>query len=87
MDSTSIDHQRLGTAIKLIDGWIERNVTLCSYAYEIYSDFYDAKIDNIQIKIYDVLLIFAQNMDYRYLLEAVLPSTHNLCSKAKTGTF
>ena len=40
------------------------------------------KNENFQQKIFDVFLIFAQNIDCGYS-EAVLTSTHNLCSGAK----
>ena len=43
----------------------------------IYSNFFRSKIDNFQRKIFDIFLIFAQN------IEAVLTSTHNLCFEAK----
>ena len=39
--------------------------------------FHGCKSDNFQMKIFDIFLIFAQN------IEAVLTSTHNLCFEAK----
>ena len=36
-----------------------------------------------QQKNFDIFLIFAQNIDCGYTLEAVLTSTHNLCFGAK----
>ena len=46
------------------------------------------KIENFRRKIFDIFLIFAQNIDCGYTLEpptgeAVLTSTHNLCFGAK----
>ena len=50
----------------------------------INSNFFRSKIDNFQRKIFDIFLIFAQNIDCGYTLEpAVLTSTHNLCFGAK----
>ena len=51
--------------------------------------FHGCKNDNFQMKIFDIILIFAQNIDCVYTLEppqfteAVLTSTHNLCFRAK----
>ena len=45
----------------------------------IYSNFFRSKIDNFQRKIFDIFLIFAQNIDCGY----TLTSTHNLCFGAK----
>ena len=51
--------------------------------------FHGCKNDNFQIKIFDIFLIFAQNIDCGYTLEpphlseAVLTCTHNLCFRAK----
>ena len=39
------------------------------------------KIENFQYNIFDIFLIFAQNIDCAYT-EAVLVSTHNLCFRA-----
>ena len=45
------------------------------------------KIENFQLKNFDIFLIFAQNIDCGYTLEppgeAVLTSTHNLCFEQK----
>ena len=45
------------------------------------------KIENFQLKIFNIFLIFAQNIDCGYTLdglaEAVLTSTHKLCFGAK----
>ena len=54
----------------------------------IYSNFFRSKINNFQRKIFDIFLIFAQNIDCGYTLEpprlkAVLTSTNNLCFGAK----
>ena len=52
-------------------------------------DFLSFKIENIQLKKFDIFLIFAQNIDCGYTLEpprrgeANLTSTHNLCIGAK----
>ena len=35
----------------------------------IYSNFFRSKIDNFQRKIFDIFLIFAQNIDSGYTLE------------------
>ena len=40
------------------------------------------KIENFQLKTFDILLIFAQNIDCGYTLEPPR-STHNLCFGAK----
>ena len=42
-----------------------------------------AKNDNFQMKNCDIFLIFAQNIDRRYTLEAVLTSNNKLCLGAK----
>ena len=46
-----------------------------------------SKNENFQQKIFDIFLIFDQNIDCGYTLEclvkAVLMSTHNLCFRAK----
>ena len=45
--------------------------------------FHGCKNDNYQMKNSDIFLIFAQNIDFGYMLEqAVLTSTHNLCFRA-----
>ena len=43
------------------------------------------KIENFQLKNFDIFVIFAQNIDCGYTLEpeAVLTITHNLCFGAK----
>ena len=41
------------------------------------------KIESFLYKIFDIFLIFAQNIDCGYLAEAVLINTHNLCFEAK----
>ena len=52
-----------------------------------YTEIFSAvKIENFQVKNFDIFLIFAQNIDCGYTLEpreAVLMSTHNLCFGAK----
>ena len=45
--------------------------------------FHGCKDDNFQMKIFDIFLIFAQNIDCGYTLEPPLTSTHNLCFEAK----
>ena len=49
--------------------------------------FLALKIENIQLKMFDIFLIFAQNIDCGYTLEpprqAVLTRTHILCFGAK----
>ena len=48
--------------------------------------FLALKLENFQLKKFDIFLIFAQNIDCGYTLElgeAVLMSTHNLCFRAK----
>ena len=44
--------------------------------------FHGCENINFQIKVYNIFLIFAQNIDCGYA-EAVLMSTHNLCFRAK----
>ena len=48
---------------------ITLNRTLRKHAHMIYSDFSRSKIDNFQRKIFDIFLIFAQNIDCGYTLE------------------
>ena len=43
--------------------------TLRKHAHIIYSIFFMSKIDNFQTKIFDIFLIFAQNIDFGYMLE------------------
>ena len=43
--------------------------TLRKHALMIYSNFFRSKIDNFQRKIFDIFLIFAQNIDCGYTLE------------------
>ena len=50
--------------------------TLRKLAHATYRDFF-----NFPLKIFDIFLIFAQNIDCGYT--AVLTSTHNLCFGAK----
>ena len=49
--------------------------------------FHGCKNDNFQMKVFDIFLIFAQNIDCGYrlepLIEAVLTSTHDLCFRVK----
>ena len=47
--------------------------------------FHCCKNDNFQLKNLFIFLIFAQNIDFGYTLEAeaVLTSTNNLCFRAK----
>ena len=42
---------------------------LRKHAHMIYSNFFRSKIDNFQRKIFDIFLIFAQNIDCGYTLE------------------
>ena len=56
-------------------------VPLRKLAHAIYRDFLALKNENFQLKIFDIVLIFAQNIDC--LAKAVLTSTHNLCFGAK----
>ena len=64
--------------------------SLPKLAHAINICFLALKIENFQLKIFDIFLIFAQNIDCGYTLEpprrggdAVLTSTHNLCFEAK----
>ena len=49
--------------------------------------FHGRKNDNFQLKLFDYVHTFAQNIDCGYtflrLSDAVLTSTHNLCFRAK----
>ena len=45
------------------------HVSLRKPAHMIYSNFFMSKIDNFQRKIFDIFLIFAQNIDCGYTLE------------------
>ena len=63
--------------------------SLRKHAHAINRDFLALKIENFQLKNFDIFLIFAQNIDCGCTLEpprrgeAVLTSTHNLCFGAK----
>ena len=46
-------------------------------AHMIYSNVFRSKIDNFQGKIFDIFLIFAQNMDFGYTLEPPCPGGSN----------
>ena len=43
--------------------------SLRKHAHMIYSNFFRSKINNFQRKIFDIFLIFAQNIDCGYTLE------------------
>ena len=43
--------------------------TLRKHAHMIYSNFFRSKIDNFQRNIFDIFLIFAQNIDCGYTFE------------------
>ena len=43
--------------------------SLRKHAHMIYSNFFRSKIDNFQRKIFDIFLIFTQNIDCGYTLE------------------
>ena len=49
----------------------------------IYRKCFVCKNEKFHWKIFDIFLIFAQNIDCGYTAEAVLTSTHNLCFGAK----
>ena len=44
-------------------------ISLRKHAHMIHSNFFRSKIDNFQRKIFDIFLIFAQNIDCGYTLE------------------
>ena len=44
-------------------------ISLRKHVHMIYSNFFRSKIDNFQRKIFDIFLIFAQNIDCGYTLE------------------
>ena len=44
-------------------------MTLRKYAHMIYSNVFGSKIGNFQRRIFDIFLIFAQNIDCGYTLE------------------
>ena len=46
-----------------------RYIPLRKHAHMIYSNFFRSKIDNFQRKIFDIFLIFAQNIDCGHTLE------------------
>ena len=58
-------------------------------AHAIYRVFLALKTENFQLKMFDIFLIIAQNIDCGYMLEPrrggsnILTSTHNLCFEAK----
>ena len=43
--------------------------SLRKHAHMIYSNFFQVKIDNFHMTIFDIFLIFAQNIDCGYTLE------------------
>ena len=49
--------------------WFINVSALRKHAHMIYSIFFRSKIDNFQRKIFDIFLIFAQNIDCGYTLE------------------
>ena len=54
---------------------------LRKHAHAIYRDFLAVKIENFQLKNFNIFLIFAQKIDYGYMLErsrrkALSPSKH-----------
>ena len=70
--------------------WFNRHGrgTLRKHAHAINRDFSSLKIENFQLKIFDIFLIFAQNIDCGYMLEpprrgGSVTSTHSLCFGAK----
>ena len=44
-------------------------ISLRKHVHMIYSNFFRSKIDNFQRNIFDIFLIFAQNIDCGYTLE------------------
>ena len=48
---------------------VKKPFSLRKHAHMIYSKFFRSKIDNFQRKIFDIFLIFAQNIDCGYTLE------------------
>ena len=49
--------------------FVASHESLRKHAHMIYSKFFRSKIDNFQTKIFDIFLIFAQNIDCGYTLE------------------
>ena len=47
------------------------------------ANFNSCKNDKFKMKICNIFLIFAQNIDRGYVLEPVLTSSHNLCLEQK----
>ena len=47
----------------------ELELSLRKLAHAIYRDFLALKIENFQMKIFDIFVIFAQNIDCVYTLE------------------
>ena len=62
-------------------------MTLGKHAYSNLLKILQPKNENFQIKNFDILYVSVQNIDCGYSLdrldEAVLMSTHNLCSEQK----
>ena len=60
-------------------------LSLRKLAHAINKESLALKIENFQLKHFDIFHIFAQNIDCGYIIEppqqsaAVLTSTHNLC--------
>ena len=68
----------------IADYWnLKHQITLRNLPMQYTLIFLALKIENFQLKIFDIFLIFAQNIDCGYTLEVVLTSTHNLCFSAK----
>ena len=49
--------------------WYQNLVALRKLAHAIHRDFFNFKIEKFQLKIFDIFLIFAQNIDCGYTLE------------------
>ena len=57
------------TNTEVLETEIIPDFALRKHAHLINSNFFRSKIDNFQRKIFDIFLIFAQNIDCGYTLE------------------
>ena len=60
---------KIGIPLQTDSFMMRHHLSLRKHAHVIYSNFFRSKIDNFQRKIFDIFLIFAQNIDCVYTLE------------------
>ena len=70
LDQENVEQHLKKTLVKMaFADMVQERVALRKQAHMIYSNFFRSKIDNFQRKIFDIFLIFAQNIDCGYTLE------------------